>query len=292
MIEIKQLQYFAACARTGSISQAAEELYTTQPNVSRTIKAMEAEMGAELFERYTRGIRLTARGEYVYQYAKRILESLEKLEQKEEAKEALLSISCSPSSWFADQFARFYGEKREEELKFRVYSGSTREIVQRVQERADDLGFLYVMKSQQSAFSYYLSRNYLEYQVLGETEVMLYPGKKHPWWQEKDKETLENIQLIQRFPDEFSPENGLFGDARTAVTTNSDYIMERLLKNSSLVNISGNYFTDKKEQYERGVVLSGKENPVLFGAVKRKGEALSKWGDVFLEYLKKAMKKS
>ena len=172
-----------------------------------------------------------------------------------------------------------------------MYFGSTREIVQRVQERADDLGFLYVMKSQQSAFSYYLSRNYLEYQVLGETEVMLYPGKKHPWWQEKDKETLENIQLIQRFPDEFSPENGLFGEARTAVTTNSDYIMEKMLKNSKVANISGSYLSENKEGTTPGIPLDLGDSKVIFGFILHKGEEMDESVAELVGFLKNRLPK-
>ena len=41
MLNIKQIQYFAACAKTGSFSQAAELLFTTQSNVSKVIRSME-----------------------------------------------------------------------------------------------------------------------------------------------------------------------------------------------------------------------------------------------------------
>ena len=79
MIEIKQLQYLAVCARRRSISRAAEELYTTQPNVSKVIKSLEEELGFDLFVRQGQGIRLTRRGRRVYEYACRILENVEGL---------------------------------------------------------------------------------------------------------------------------------------------------------------------------------------------------------------------
>lgn len=44
MLNIKQIQYFAACAKTGSFSQAAELLFTTQSNVSKVIRSMEDDM--------------------------------------------------------------------------------------------------------------------------------------------------------------------------------------------------------------------------------------------------------
>ena len=69
MLDLKQLKYFIVCAETGSISEAAKLLYTTQPSVSKAIKALEEEMGIVLFERMPRGIALTAKGREAYRYA-------------------------------------------------------------------------------------------------------------------------------------------------------------------------------------------------------------------------------
>lgn len=48
MLDLKQLKYFIVCAETGSISEAARLLYTTQPSVSKAIKALENDMGIVL----------------------------------------------------------------------------------------------------------------------------------------------------------------------------------------------------------------------------------------------------
>ena len=63
MLNIKQIQYFAACAKTGSFSQAAEILFTTQSNVSKVIRSMEDDMRTQLFVRHAKGIELTPEGE-------------------------------------------------------------------------------------------------------------------------------------------------------------------------------------------------------------------------------------
>ena len=68
-MDIKQLEYFMACAETGSVSEAAKILYSTQPSVSKVIKALEDSLGIQLFERLPRGIRLTAPGKKFYRHA-------------------------------------------------------------------------------------------------------------------------------------------------------------------------------------------------------------------------------
>ena len=75
------------------------------------------------------------------------------------------------------------------------------------------------------------------------------------------------------------------------ITTNSDYIMERILQVSDLVNISGGYLSGKPwRKYGGDVVLTGNENQVLFGCVKRQNEELSSWAGVFLAFLKERLK--
>ena len=66
-MDLKQLQYFVACAQTGSFSDVAKILYSTQPSVSKVIKSLEDTLGMQLFERLPRGIRLTVQGQKVYQ---------------------------------------------------------------------------------------------------------------------------------------------------------------------------------------------------------------------------------
>ena len=60
MTDLRQLQYFVACVETGSFSEAAKVLYTTQSSVSKAMKAMEESMGLLLFERMPKGIVPTA----------------------------------------------------------------------------------------------------------------------------------------------------------------------------------------------------------------------------------------
>lgn len=54
-MDLKQLQYFVVCAQTGSFSDAAKNLYSTQPSVSKVIKGLEDTLGMQLFERLPRG---------------------------------------------------------------------------------------------------------------------------------------------------------------------------------------------------------------------------------------------
>lgn len=71
-MELSDIQTFAAVARTGGITRAAEELNTVQSNVTQRVKALEAEIGTALFERHSRGMALTGAGRRLLPYAQRM----------------------------------------------------------------------------------------------------------------------------------------------------------------------------------------------------------------------------
>lgn len=78
-MDLKQLQYFVVSVDCGSFRKAAEVLYTSQPHIGKTIKALESELQMNLLERHARGVAVTEDGKKVYEYACRILAETEKI---------------------------------------------------------------------------------------------------------------------------------------------------------------------------------------------------------------------
>lgn len=85
-MEMHQLRYVVAVARTGNFSRAAEECRVAQPSLSQQIQKLEDELGERLFDRLRRGARLTPHGEAFLHRAVRILEEVEAA--RHEAREA------------------------------------------------------------------------------------------------------------------------------------------------------------------------------------------------------------
>ena len=76
----QHLQYIIEIERTRSISQAAENLFIGQPNLSRILHEMEANLGFKIFERTSKGVRSTERGAIFLQHAKSIIRELERID--------------------------------------------------------------------------------------------------------------------------------------------------------------------------------------------------------------------
>src|SRR5258708_15540035 len=73
VFDTRHLLAFAALARLGSFTQAAQELFLTQSAISHAIKALEEQAGCRLFERAGRRVSLTQAGEQLLQHVDKIL---------------------------------------------------------------------------------------------------------------------------------------------------------------------------------------------------------------------------
>src|SRR5882672_6831149 len=76
-MELHQLRYFCAVADTGSFSRAAEQSHISQPSLSQQIMKLEGELGARLFDRLGRSVRLTETGQTFLPRARAVLRELE-----------------------------------------------------------------------------------------------------------------------------------------------------------------------------------------------------------------------
>jgi DNA-binding transcriptional LysR family regulator len=78
-VELRQVRYFVTVAQELHFGRAAERLHIVQSAVSQQIRRLERELGAELFVRTTRQVTLTADGERLLPYARRVLQAQDDL---------------------------------------------------------------------------------------------------------------------------------------------------------------------------------------------------------------------
>ena len=81
-MEIRTLRYFLAVAREENMTRAAETLHVTQPTLSKTLKALEDELGKKLFVRHSFNIALTEEGALLRDRAEDLLTMADKIEKE------------------------------------------------------------------------------------------------------------------------------------------------------------------------------------------------------------------
>ncbi len=103
------MKYAVEVANAGSLNRASEELLIAPPNLSRSIKELEADLGIIIFDRSSKGMVLTRRGEEFIHYAKQILEQIDDVERafKDMPPEKNSSLFLFREPYIADAFVRF-----------------------------------------------------------------------------------------------------------------------------------------------------------------------------------------
>lgn len=120
--KLDQLQTLVAVSRYESVSKAADALNLTQPAVTTRIKALEDALGIQVFERNSKGMRLTKRGGMLLQFAEQFQHLSDLLEERvvdPEAVDQLLRLGVSETvaqSWLPD----FIGALREAFPKLKI----------------------------------------------------------------------------------------------------------------------------------------------------------------------------
>ncbi|MBQ3057655.1 MAG: LysR family transcriptional regulator [Clostridia bacterium] len=109
-MNILHMKYALEVAKAGSLSKASEKLLIAVPNISRSIKELEADLGITIFERTQKGMELTPEGEEFMNYAKVILAQINQVERfyRDGApKKQRFSISVPRACYISNAFAMY-----------------------------------------------------------------------------------------------------------------------------------------------------------------------------------------
>ena len=98
-MELRHLRYFVAVAEAGSLTVAARKLRTSQPSLSRQIRDLEDEVGAQLLTRRARGIELTPAGRAFLEHARTVLSQVEGLKRQSKLLAGSLILPSHASRW-------------------------------------------------------------------------------------------------------------------------------------------------------------------------------------------------
>lgn len=191
------LKYVLEVEHTGSISQAAQNLFMAQPNLSKAIKDLEHDLGYQIFKRTASGVVITEKGAEFLYHAKKITEQMseiEKLSGRNDSQSTQFKISIPRGSYIANGVTSFVaGLKILHGIDITINETNALQTITNVADRGYNMGIIRYQLSDEENFRSRLKNNKLEQETIWEFEYVLVMSKKHPL---ADKETIyvEDLQ--------------------------------------------------------------------------------------------------
>ena len=236
---VENLEYFKVfyyTAKLGSVTGAAGELSISQPAVSQSLKALERSLGVPLFQRASKGVRLTGEGQLLYSYVEKGYEQIslgvEKVKQLLNLELGQVHIGAS------DMAVRFYllpfleeFHERHPGIKVIVANAPTPETLQLLRAGKIDFGVVSTPFEQDPG---------IRMEQVREIEDMFVAGRRFLPYKNKmlDFQELEHLPMIflegctstRRFLDEYLLGNGVVLQPEFELAT-SDMIVQFALRN-------------------------------------------------------------
>ena len=300
-MDIKQLEIFVTACERGSLSKAASCMYTSQPNVSKTIRTLEHELGRPLLIRSGKGVQPTVYGKTVLEYARLILKTTATISSLAVPDEQdFLSLSTYPSNMIAHLLVDFYQEWGSA-VHIEHHEGSVEEITDNVHQGISEIGIVYVAQKQVPVFQHILSHKGLEFFPLCEKNICVYVGPHHPLYQAEsiDFSELPKLHFMRGVRDFFSMEHhleqvsmGVIDPSvlRHVVYTNSDHLTINLLLNTDVCSLGLNFMHKPYEQYSiNSLKVNGCEPFLTIGYVQDPDHPLTPQAQWLLEHFKKML---
>ncbi|MCH5208319.1 MAG: LysR family transcriptional regulator [Oscillospiraceae bacterium] len=175
-MNILHMKYAVEVARIGSINKASEVLLIAQPNLSRSIKELEADLGIVIFDRSARGMTLTPEGKEFIRYAAKILDQINDVEKMYKGglpKKQKFSISVPKASYISEAFARFSVGIDADPAEIFYKETNTTRTIQNVLNSDYKLGIIRYEEQYDKYFKAMLDEKELSYELVAEFRYVL-----------------------------------------------------------------------------------------------------------------------
>lgn len=191
----QHLQYIVEIERMRSISQAAENLFIGQPNLSRILHDMEDSLGFRIFERTSRGVRPTERGTIFLQHARSILREMDSIEALGPRRPVANRLRiCIPRSAAAlDLVGQFIASLPEtQNLDVAIHECHARRTLERLANGEVEMGIIRFRTEYRDYFEEQMTQRGLNFEILSKYRYQVLLSKGHPL---AKKETLQRSDL-------------------------------------------------------------------------------------------------
>lgn len=297
-----QLYYFINIVDCGSINKASEKLFLSQPSLSRSIHALEKEIGKELIKRTSKGIIVTASGKALYHYAQAILDQFQMIDRLKSLPENLLysNLSISIANIFLrdDLILEFCDKLKSVDTEINVYETTSENALNDVIQRKSELGIVIINNKQLPVFQRLCDANDIAITTLSESDLYIH-ANAHLYGEKVT--TLNATQLLDktyvRLPaDFFSNLNAaLYIDGvsinsfERTITSSNYHAIIKMIKNENAFLLGHKWQKEElMHTHIKSFLVENSETiKKYFLIINRKKESLSEAANIFIKLINK-----
>ena len=180
---LQQLKYVITVAETGTITEAANKLYISQPSLTNAIHELEKEMNIVIFNRTNKGISLSREGNDFLGYARQVLEQAAILEDKYKRNHGgkkQFCVSTQHYSFAVNAFVDLVKEYGQDEYDFSLRETQTYEIIEDVVRMKSELGILFMNDFNEKVIGKLLKSHDLGFHLLFTAKPHVFISREHP----------------------------------------------------------------------------------------------------------------
>ena len=166
---LQQLKYVVTVAECGNITEAAKQLFVSQPTVTSAIHDLEKEMQIVIFIRTNKGVILSEDGERFLGHARQVLEQVDLIEgiyKDDVVSKPHFAVSWQHYSFAVKAFVETVKRAGMENYELAVYETRTYEIIENVRNFKSELGILYMNDMNRKVLEKILRENQLKFTEL------------------------------------------------------------------------------------------------------------------------------
>ena len=293
---LQQLKYALTIADCGSMNEAAKSLYMSQHSLSETIKELETEIGLDIFLRSNRGIQITPEGEEFLGYARQVIDQYGLLQTKyiEKQTKDRFSVSMQHYTFAVKAFVETVKEMGIGRYEYAAHETTTMDVIENVKNFKSEIGVLYLNDFNEKVMTKIIRENGLEFIDLFTCDTFVYLWVEHPL---AGKESI-SMEELEEYPC-LSFDQGKNHSLFLAEEMKSTYEYKRLIKandRATLLNfmVGLNAYTlcsgiicEELNGSDYVAIPLKESEKMRIGYVIRKGQKVSKIGQVYIGELKK-----
>lgn len=177
-------RYALEIEKTRSITQAAENLYMAQPNLSKAIKELENTLGITIFRRTAKGVIPTDQGMRFLECARQVLiqiDNMEAIHAPDKSQKQKIKVSSPRTDYISCAFSQLVsGFDCAEGIEVVLHETNPVKVISDVRERGYDFGIIRFRKIYEKYFLDYLAEKNLDHRMLWEFEMLALMPQEHP----------------------------------------------------------------------------------------------------------------